>query len=635
MSKIIPITVAKPVTEKVSDAGNSKDWAMVRTMASLARPAPQKNVTRLEINSVTRHTKLALLLLPEWGTFFPPYNMARLVAVARAAGYQVSAHDVNIECYNAIKGQLDFDPWDPAKEFLWERADTYFEQIHPHCEPVYNQVIERLVTEQPDVIGFTLYYTNEAGTKWMVERLRERLPNAKIIVGGPQAIDSSPGTEEYFDYVVKGEGERLLLEILNSVENKTPIEERVLIQPKTERLDLDSLPFPDYSDYDLNKYTMPNGASSEISRGCVAKCVFCTEVHFWKYRGRQAGSILDEVEYQHKTYGVDFIWFIDSLVNGNLKELRAFSLGIVERKLKLRWQGYARCDERMDLDYYKDLAAGGCHMLNYGIESGSQRVLNDMKKSVSREAMEQNLRDAASVGIAASSNWIVGFPTEKTQDLADTLTLAYRIRNYNNSNISPGITMMLSPGAEVTDNLNDYNIARVSYMEAWTTKDMLNTKLHRMIRQKNFLILLHNLNAHNVIYGFDRPRLRELYNIKLSRRGLDTIPYEEFDYSIIDTGLGKFADSVVNEIWPLFRTLWRAYGSLKITVTNDPEIDLIEWGHRLACNYTGTQTFEIDEQGSWTADFTYKFVQDSSLEKDHFKWPNRSFEYHYAGQGNW
>ena len=152
------------------------------------------------------------------------------------------------------------------------------------------------------------------------------------------------------------------------------------VQPKTVRLDLDSLPFPDYSDFDFSEYQMPNGASSELSRGCVAKCVFCTEVHFWKYRGRMAGSILNEIEYQYRTHGIDFVWFIDSLVNGNLKELRAFALGVVERGLKIRWQGYARCDGRMDLEYFKDLKDSGCHQLNYGVESGSQRVLDDMKK---------------------------------------------------------------------------------------------------------------------------------------------------------------------------------------------------------------------------------------------------------------
>lgn len=632
MPKIIPIT--QTTSEKFEDVGNSKDWAMVKTMASLARPAPQKNVSPVVIDAATRKTKLALLLLPEWGTYFPPYNMSRLSAVARASGYTVNCYDVNIECYNELKGKLDFDPWDPSREFLWEKPVTYHTQIHPHCEPVYNRVIDQLVESKPDVIGFTLYYTNEEGSKWMVRRLRERLPNVKIIAGGPQAGSMKRGTADLFDYIVVGEGERLLLKVLDSVENNEPIAERVLVQPKTDRLDLDSLPFPDYSDYDLSKYTMPNGTSSEISRGCVAKCVFCTEVHFWKYRGRQAGTILEEIAHQHEQHGIDFVWFIDSLVNGNLKELRAFALGVVERGLKIRWQGYARCDIRMDLDYYKDLAASGCHMLNYGIESGSQRVLDAMKKNITREAIENNLRDSASVGILSSSNWIIGFPTERIQDFADTLTILYRIRNHRLINFSPGISMMLSPGAEVTDNQERFDISTRPFLGAWTTADLQNTKLHRMIRQKSFQIFSQHLNPREKIYGTDRPTLLKMYDLEYDAAKIaDTIPYETFDYNIIQTGRGEFVDTVCNEIWPLLRNFWRALGAYTIELRHRPEEDMQEWGFRLACDYTATHRFAIDANGNWTADFDYKFVQDQ--DSKNVGWDDYSFELKWTQSGTW
>jgi hypothetical protein len=633
MSRIIPINpVVQNVTESVSDTSNSKDWAMVKTMASLARTAPQKNLTTVEINNVTRTTRLAMILLPEWGVYYPPYNMARLTAVARGAGYHVDAYDLNIECYNEIRSQMDFDPWDPSREFLWEQTLTYFTQIHKFCEPVYNRYIEQIVASKPDVIGFTLYYTNEECTQWMARKLRRLLPDVKLVIGGPQASSPKRGTAEIFDYVVQGEGEQLLLTILDSVENKAPLANKVLVQPKTERLNLDQLPFPDYTDYDFNKYTTPNGISSEISRGCVAKCVFCTEVHFWKYRGRQAGSILDEVIYQNSAHGVDFVWFIDSLVNGNLNELRAFALGVVENNLKIRWQGYARCDSRMDAEYYRDLAASGCHMLNYGIESGSQRVLDAMKKNITVEAIENNLRDAAAAGILSSSNWIIGFPSEGIQDFADTLTILYRIRNNRLINFSPGISMMMSPGAEVTDNYSKFGISDKHFEGAWTTNDLLNTKLHRMIRQKCFQIFAQHLNPKEKIYGTDRDTLLKMYDIAYDKKNqVDTIPYEKFDYNIISSGISVFADSAMNEIWPLLRNFWRALGAYTIEVRHSPVEDLAEWGFRLACNYTATHRFSIDTQGNWTADFDYKFVQDPNNQQ----WGDNSFEYKFVSKGNW
>ena len=84
------------------------------------------------------------------------------------------------------------------------------------------------------------------------------------------------------------------------------------------------------------------------------------------------------------------MWFIDSLINGNVKELRAFALALTAKNIKMRWTGYARCDGRMDDAYFKDIAEGGCIMLNFGCESGSQKVLDDMAKGVTIKEMEDN-----------------------------------------------------------------------------------------------------------------------------------------------------------------------------------------------------------------------------------------------------
>jgi anaerobic magnesium-protoporphyrin IX monomethyl ester cyclase len=614
MANIIPIIPAeKPVTESVADVGNSKDWAMVHSMQALSRNRPQKNLTPVTINAATRKTKLALFVLPEWGVYFPPYNLSRLCAVARAAGYEVKVYDVNIASWHALKGKLEFDAWDPAKEFLWEKSITYMTQLHQHLEPTYNTFVDQVKDFEPDVVGFTMYYTNEVPSNWLAKKIKSVLPAAKFICGGPQANTPSPVTLRNFDHIIQGEGEQLLLKVLDSVEEGVAIDSQLLIQPKTVRLDLDSLPFPDYTDYDFTLYTTPNGSSSEISRGCVAKCVFCTEVHFWKYRGRQAGTVLDEVEYQYKTHGIDFIWFIDSLVNGNLKELHAYALGIVERKLPIRWQGYSRCDIRMDAAYFKDLAASGCHMLNYGVESGSQKVLDVMKKNITREAIENNLRDGGNEGILNSTNWIIGFPSEETMDFADTLTILYRIRNFKLINVSGGISMMLSPGAEVTDNQSDFNIHRSHFQGAWTTTDLRNTKLHRLVRQKSFQMLGQQLHPKEKIWGLDRPELLKMYEIEYDVAAMkETIPYEEFDYAICNTGSDEFVDSLVNEIWPFLRTMWRAVGAYTTTIRYTPEDDMKEWGFRLACNYTATYKFTIDENGKWEAHFIIKYVHDDA-----------------------
>lgn len=621
--------------EQPGNVGLGKDWAMALTMKDLVKTKPQKNLTPVNIVPATRNTHLVLVMAPEWGVYFPPYNIARLSAVTRSAGYKTTVFDINVKSWQRIKSSLHFDPWHHSREWMWT-GKHYYDNLHNYLEPVFQEYIDQIVELNPDVVGFSMYYTNEEPTNWIAANLKKRLPNTKLICGGPNASVMSPRSKIFYHNIVEGEGEQAILEILDKVENNQPLDNKIIRKDPKLRLDLDSLPFPDYSDYDLNDYSMPGGVSSEISRGCVAKCVFCTEVHFWKYRGRMSGSLLEEIEYQQKHYGADFIWFIDSLVNGNLKELRGFCLGIKERGIKINWQGYARCDGRMDLAYYKDLAASGCIQLSYGIESGSQKVLNLMKKEITVEEVEENLRCGAIVGIQAHTNWIIGFPNEDILAFADTLILIWRIRNYNVFTISPGLSLMLSPGAEMTTNLEKYDIAPRNFLNMWTTKDLKNTKVHRLVRMKTLGILLEHLNTMNPIFGFDRPNLKNTYEFDYDSAYMnDEVTREEFDYNIITDGLNDFANSLMNEIWAFLRTAWRAFGPYTINIRFRPQEDIDEFGDRLGCEYTADHHFVIDKDGNWTAKHFYDFKHiNHDGSPDRF-WPDHSFSHVWEGSGQW
>ena len=145
------------------------------------------------------------------------------------------------------------------------------------------------------------------------------------------------------------------------------------------------------------------------------------ETHFWNYRQRNASSVLDEVEYLYNK-GTRLIWFVDSLVNGNLKELKDFAKGVIERGLDIKWIGYARCDKRMDYEYLKLLKDSGCFGLKFGAESASNKVLDDMKKRVTNVEMEENFIDCKKLGIRVITTWIQAFPTETSNNFLETLT---------------------------------------------------------------------------------------------------------------------------------------------------------------------------------------------------------------------
>ena len=585
--------------EEPPDA-NDRHLAMLKAIAPYAKPNVQKNVTDVSIYNAERSTDIIFILLPEWSANFPPFNLARLSAVVKQAGYNSQILDINVQCFRKWVDDLrpnklvDFEMWNSGSSWRWI-DENYYRYIHPLFESIFVDNLEKVIEYNPTAVGFTMYQFNEEPVKWMIQYLKKRLPYIKIIIGGSNVQHGWFQMQPYYDYVVNGEGEEAILKILHEIENNILHTEPLYIkQPVEQRINLNNLPMPDYESIDFNAYEIPNGALSELSRGCTAV------------------DALKEIEWLYYNKGTDIIWFIDSLVNGNLKELRAFAKGVVAKGMKIKWTGYARCDGRMDLEYMQDLADSGCVSLNYGCETGSQKILNDIDKGVTVAEMEQNFRDGKAVGISAATNWIVGFPTETYQDFADTMTFLWRNRNMNISNIGTGMGFGMGPETIVGQNPERFNLSGQKYLGYWITKDFKLSGSHVLTRLKSFHILIDHLVTEQPFDCTRRPDItRYHYDIEFEDDTiLNDISYEKFDYDIIKTSINPYADSLVNEIWPVLRVLWKARGGFTITVRFSPELDNKEFGNHFGTGvYNAEYKFTITTKGIWSANFKINFKQ--------------------------
>ena len=625
--KSLAVDKLVPKEKPTEDIADARHRSMMEAIAPYAKKTVQKNLTPVYVDYKTRKTKLVLVLCPEWSPYMPPFSLARLSGIAKSSGYETHIMDLNVKAYNEFMNdwlpnkKLPFRLWDPSSSWHW-LGETYMNDIHPVLEPILSKAVDDIVALNPEVVGFSIYYISEEPSKWMCRELKRRLPNVKIVVGGPNVHKSWFNIEPYYDYVVVGEGEANLLVLLEEVENGVNHSKpKVLDQPEDQRININGLPMPDYESIDFSQYELPNGINTEISRGCTAKCTFCEETHFWKYRQRQAVDLIDEIEWLYYNKGTDVIWFIDSLVNGNLKELRAFAKGVAAKGLKIKWTGYARCDGRMDLEYMKDLAAGGCIMFNYGIESGSQKVLDDMAKGVTIAEMEQNFIDGKKVGIWAATNWIVGFPTENFQDYADSMTLLWRMRNNNINNAGLGVGYGLGPETIVGQNPHKFNISWHKYQGHWITNDFKIGGTHVMIRVKTFHMFADYLRGCSEVpisYPIRVNLAREHYKILLNNpKNIKEVEYENFDYNIIKPNINPFADTLVNEMWPFFRMLWRTRGGYRAIIKFNPEIDLKEFGGQFGPGmFNAVYKFSITDDGKWQADFNISFEQIDNIFDD-------------------
>jgi|DEB0MinimDraft_10_1074344.scaffolds.fasta_scaffold01541_9 radical SAM superfamily enzyme YgiQ (UPF0313 family) len=628
------ITPEKPTGTLAED----KHVATLKVIEKYSKPV-QKGLEDLKIEyAVKRATRVALCLLPEWDPSFPPYNTAKLASAVKRAGYECRSYDINVEAYDRYSKNpwpIEFNPWDALRDWHWYE-EPYFKDIHEHLEPILLEYVEKLVEYDPHVVGFSLYYCNEQPTKWMAYELKKRLPNVKIVVGGPATHASYYKGEEIYDYVVNGEGEQPLLGMLANMERETKIiyneqaKSKIIRQPENQRYNLSTLPLPDYSDFDFSKYKFPNGALCEISRGCIAKCTFCEETHFWKYRQRNALSTLNEIEHMYYEHGTNVFWFIDSLVNGNLNELRGFVKGVAEKGLDIHWTGYCRCDGRMDLEYYKDLKAGGCEVLNYGIESGSQKVLDLMDKKVTVAEMEQNFEDGYKVGVDAMTNWIVGFPNEGHKELEDTLTFLWRVRNKGLIAISQGTGFSVGVDTIVGQNFDKFNLSPFYYYDHWITKDFKMSIVHKLIRMKCFSIFTDFIKTEKTCSKPTRHNLaKKHYTIEFNhpdRENVIDYVSEDFDYNIIKPNIGNFADSLVNEIWPFLHIVWKIKGGYKLNLKFKKEWEYEEWGERNAAPLNAEYKFEIDDEGNWKADFGWDYRQDPYNDWNDKYWIENGFQ---------
>ena len=616
----------KPNERPTEDVGDLRHRSMMEAIAPYAKDVVvnQKNLTPVYTDYKTRETSMVLVLCPEWSPYMPPFSLARLSGIAKASGYETHIMDLNVKAYNAYRddwqpnNKLPFRLWDPSSSWHW-LGDTYMNDIHPVLEPILSAAVDEIIEMNPDVVGFSVYYISEEPTKWMCQEIKRRNPNILIAVGGPNVHKNWFEIHPYYDYVIVGEGEQNLLVMLDEIEEGNrplPGNPRVLTQPENQRININGLPMPDYESIDFSLYEVPNGVNSEISRGCTAKCTFCEETHFWKYRQRQAVDLITEVEWLYYNKGTDVIWFIDSLINGNINELRAFALALKEKGLKVKFTGYARHDGRMTLEYLQDLADGGCIMFNFGCESASQKVLDDMHKGVTIAEMEQNFVDCKKVGIYCATNWIVGFPTEDFQDYSDTMTFMWRMRNNNVNNMGLGVGYGLGPETIVGQNPHAYNISFHKYQGHWITNDLAMGGPHVMTRVKNihmWLDFFKHCTDVPIGYPIRHNLAKEHYKIKLNHPRLQKqMHYEKFDYNIIPPvgDNNPFANQLVNEMWPFFRNLWRARGGYEAEVYFNPEIDLKEFGTQYGPGqYWATYKFKITDEGQWDAHFNIKFEQ--------------------------
>jgi len=265
-----------------------------------------------------------------------------------------------------------------------------------------------------------------------IENLRKKgLWNGKIIVGGPHTSVALNTIPDFVDYVVQGEGERAILEIINGKANK-----RIIRKGRIK--DLDSLAFPPWDifnklpyDYSCRWMDIKPVFTMNTSRGCPFNCSFCSVSSIWgkQYTYYSADRIICEVEYLIRNFGAKGIYFREDNFTLDLKRTEEFCEKLIKRKINIHWACETRVDNISE-ELIRLMSVAGCRAFYLGVESGSQRILNRLNKKITVEQIERTINWCKEYNIRTYCSLIVGVPGETFEDYLLTKRLMDKLKPY-------------------------------------------------------------------------------------------------------------------------------------------------------------------------------------------------------------
>lgn len=316
----------------------------------------------------------------------------------------------------------------------------YSDSILDMQNPIWEE-IEKTVSEfQPDIVCITCMtatFPSAQKVARIVKSIDEDLP---VVMGGchPTLMPMDVIKRAEVDFVVQGEGELSLVQLCNCLDKRAGADlnqvkglfykkDGQVAQNKPNEFinDLNALPiarrdlllFPKIYNSDSYNKIM-------ASRGCPYDCSFCSSPAIWKrkVRYRSPEKIIQELSYLRREFNVHRFSFWDDTFTANKKRVLEFCDLLIKNNCRLAWSCYVRANT-IDTETLSHLKRAGCYAVSMGIESGSDRVLNLMKKGITVDMVRRATRLIREEGLLLSSFWMMGLPFEKEEDMLSTINL--------------------------------------------------------------------------------------------------------------------------------------------------------------------------------------------------------------------
>lgn len=453
--------------------------------------------------------RIVLVFPPRASATYAPLGIASLAPFIEQSVPDASVEmlDLNIETWLAIahgdpqgRDLLDFvrgrtgsfhDPEQTlAHKVIWDRlrrrmgefavqAGRYAEtgEAGNGYDEVLKAQVERILASDPELVGFSVLFPEQfpfaAALARAVKRAALARPfntsarTCRVVMGG--AMMSALSAHDllaacpYVDAVVCGEGE-MAAAALSSGADWASIPglvyrslSGIAANPKSQTLSLKSLPMPDFSRLPMHLYFNPVPVLPVLfSRGCLwRKCRFCSHnFSFAGYRKKSVTAFVNELERYYTHMGVRHIYSADEYIAPS--DMDAIAQEIKARGLDISYQVLGKPTQECTPERLALWASSGCRWIGWGVESGSQRLLDLVNKGTQVTAIERVLKASADAGISNLSMMIFGLPTSSEQDLAHTFN--FLERTYGDTQALSASAFVLFEGTHFARNALQYGL---------------------------------------------------------------------------------------------------------------------------------------------------------------------------------
>lgn len=318
-----------------------------------------------------------------------------------------------------------------------KKAGYSVELIDLRCLKDWQDFSRIIKEKKPDVVGITMMSVDYNPAMKCVEIIKDISANTKIVVGGPHPslMTKEVLANEKIDYIITREGEISFVELLKDIEKG--VKPARIIEGRMP--DLDALPFADRELFSDLEYPLPVVGFEPpfvtiiAGRGCIYNCKFCQpaerSIFGKKVRRRNVDNVIEELRILREKYNFKSLMIHDDCIT----EDRKWMLEFCDKYKRSGFTQPFACQSRADFicyheDIVKVMAETGLKLLFIGFESGSQRILNFLRKGTKAEHNYKAAEICHKYGVKIWANYMFGIPTETKEEVMDTVKMIKKIR---------------------------------------------------------------------------------------------------------------------------------------------------------------------------------------------------------------